>query len=75
MFITGNTSHSDIDILTELTEAITYRILIIYDSDLSRPSSDKIPILSYSSLDNKVINEKEQFFDNSILFNLGQVFM
>lgn len=48
----GNITNADIDLIMKIAEAIVFKIIVLNNSTLVRPKSDKIPIISQS--ENKV---------------------
>ena len=59
LMLYGKITNPDIDVLLEISEAITVKIVLIVSNDLStivRPKHivDKTPIIAYSPIKNKV---------------------
>ena len=42
----GNITNDDIDIMMEITEGITFKIVVLNNSTLIRSPMDKVPIIS-----------------------------
>ena len=48
LFLHGKVTNDDVNLLMELTEAIVFKVIILMDTTLVRPASDKLPIIAVS---------------------------
>ena len=54
----NTTTNSDIDLMLEITEAFTFRILVTLDGDIIRPINDKVPVIAHLGFNDKVFLSK-----------------
>ena len=46
----NKTTNEDIDLMLEITEAFTFKIVIVTNEELVRPLWDKVPVLAFNDL-------------------------